>query len=537
MTGCGEYPLDSRSVGAILRDKAERHGDRIYYYHGDATCTYRRLDEDSNSFAAGLAGLGVGKGVKVCNMMHSSPDYLSMWLGMSKLGAVDVPINTAYKGYLLEYLLNYSDAEILIIEDEFLDRLKFVEGNLTRLKRIIVHAKTARTAIENPTRLESLSFSDIARSGGRLPEVRVEASDLCAIVFTSGTTGPSKGVMIPTNVMYRAGTRHVEIMRYAEDDVLFNFLPFFHMAGKFQALAAMLVGGKMVLQEKFSVSTFWDNVRRYGITGFVSVGGILHMLNCQPPRKDDADNPLRKIYAVPIPKEFKSDFERRFGVRMQEAYGATENGLVLSTLWDEEAPPGSCGKPCSLYEVEVVDGQDVVCAPGVPGEIVVRPREPYAMMAGYYKMPEETLNAVRNLWFHTGDRGVKDENGWFFFLDRMKDAIRRRGENVSSYEVERVINTHPGVAESAVVPVASELGEDEVKAVVVLKEGPEALDPLELIRFCEERMAYFAVPRYIEYVEELPRTPTQKVEKYKLREAGVTASTWDRQKIGSSVRK
>jgi crotonobetaine/carnitine-CoA ligase len=255
------------------------------------------------------------------------------------------------------------------------------------------------------------------------------------------------------------------------------------------------------------------------------------MLNSQPPSPDDAGNPLRKIYAVPMPKEFRADFERRFGVTMQEAYGATEDGLVLSTSWDEAFPAGSCGKPCDLYDVDIVDENDMPCPPGVSGEIVVRPREPYAMMSGYFKMPEATLSAFRNLWFHTGDRGVKDDKGWFFFQDRMKDAIRRRGENISSYEVERVINAHPKVAESAVIPVPSELGEDEVKAVVILKEG-ETLDPAELVSFCEKGMARFAVPRFVEYLSELPRTPTQKIEKYKLRKAGITTSTWDRDKAG-----
>ena len=531
-----EYSLDSRSIGAILRDKAEKHGDKVFFYYEDQTCTYKQLNEKADSFATGISDLGISKGDKVCNMMHSTPDYLYMWFSLSKIGAVEVPINTAYKGDLLEYLLNYSDAEILIIEDDFLDRLKFIEDKLTSLKRIIVHCRNPKTKIDNPTRFDALSFQEIFRDVKEPSDVPINFSDICSIVFTSGTTGPSKGVLIPVNFMYRFGTRHVDIMRYTEDDVLYNFLPFFHIAAKFQALAAMLVGGKMLLQEKLSVGQFWEKVKQYGITGFISVGGILNMLSSQAPLEDDSDNPLEKVYAVPIPKGLGQDFERRFGVKMMEAYGATEDGLVLSTLWDEAFPAGSCGKPCSLYDVDVVDENDNPCPPNVPGEIVVRPNEPYAMLTGYDKMPEATLNAFRNLWFHTGDRGYKDENGWFFFLDRMKDAIRRRGENISSYEVERVIDAYPGVAESAVIPVPSELGEDEVKAVVILKED-QAIEPLELIKFCEDRMAYFAIPRYIEFVDELPRTPTQKVEKYKLKEQGITESTWDREKIGYKLRR
>jgi crotonobetaine/carnitine-CoA ligase len=529
MEGFADYPPRMRSIGAILADKARRHGDRTYFYHDGSACTYGQLEERANRLAAGLFSLGVVKGTVVCSLLNSSPDYLALWFGLSKAGAVEVPINTAYKGYLLEYILSFTEAETLILEEEYLERVAAIQEKLPRLKRLIVRGAGGGSA--NPTRFEALPFERLREAGDRPPEVTMEFSDPCAIVFTSGTTGPSKGAVIPVNFNYRFATRHAEIMRYTADDVLYNFLPFFHVAGKFQALAAMLVGGKMVLQEKFSVSRFWEEVRRYGVTGFLSVGGILHMLNSQPPRPDDSDNPIRKIYAVPIPKEFRAEFERRFGVTMQEAYGATEDGLVLSTVWEEPAPPGSCGRPCDLYEVDVLDENDMPCPAGVPGEIVVRSREPYAMMSGYFKMPEATLAAFRNLWFHTGDRGVKDEKGWFFFLDRMKDAIRRRGENISSYEVERVINAHPKVAESAVIPVPSEVGEDEVKAVVILKEG-ETLDPAELVAFCEANMARFAVPRYVEYIPELPRTPTQKVEKYKLRNAGVTPSTWDREKAG-----
>lgn len=530
-----EYPLEKRSIGAILRDKADRYEDRAFFFYQDDVCTYRQLCDRASQFAAGLADLGIQKEM-VCNMMHSTPDYLYMWFGLSMIGGVEVPINTAYKGYLLEYLINYSGAEIIIIEDEFLDRIKLIEDKLTNLKKMIVHSRNTKSNVENPTCFEVLSFEKIFKDANHVPDVDVNYSDLCSIVFTSGTTGPSKGAMLPVNFIYRLSTRHIEIMRYEEKDVLYNFLPFYHVAAKFQTLAAMLVGGKIVLQEKFSVSAFWGNVKKYGITGFIAVGGIPQMLYSRPRQKDDAENPLKKVYSVPRPKELQDDFEKRFGVRMMEAYGATEDGLVLSTPWDEDVPKGSCGKASSLYQVDIVDENDMPRPPGVPGEIVVRSNEPYAIMIGYHKMPDETLEVFRNLWFHTGDRGVRDENGWFYFLDRMNDSIRRRGENISSYEVERVIDGHPKVSESAVVAVPSEFVEDEVKAFVVLKEG-ENLDPLDLIKYCEDRMQYFAVPRYVDYVKELPRTPTTKVEKYKLRERGNTPDTWDMEKSGYELKR
>ncbi len=228
---------------------------------------------------------------------------------------------------------------------------------------------------------------------------------------------------------------------------------------------------------------------------------------------------------------------KRFNIgKLQEAYGQTESGLIVSTPWDEKWREGSSGKPSDPFEVMIADEQGRELPRGEQGEVLVRSKEPYTMMLGYYKMPEETIRAFRNFWLHTGDRGYMDEEGWFYFVDRMKDTIRRRGENISSFEVERVVNKHPKVAESAVFAVRSEVGEDEVMASVVLTEG-EKMEPEELIAFCEERMAYFAVPRYVEFREKLPKTPTQKIEKYKLKNDGVTRNTWDREKSGYKLKR
>jgi crotonobetaine/carnitine-CoA ligase len=233
---------------------------------------------------------------------------------------------------------------------------------------------------------------------------------------------------------------------------------------------------------------------------------------------------------APLIPEFE-EFEKRFDLKLVTMFGTTETGIVIVSPFGEKIKKGSCGKALKAYEVRIFDDYDVECGPGVTGEIVVRGREPYSQMDCYYKMPEATVKAFKNLWYHTGDFGYKDEDGHFFFVDRKKDALRRRGENISSFEVEGVINSHPKVLESAVFAVPSELGEDDVKAAVVLKKG-EKMEPEELISFCNERMAYFAIPRYLEFRDSLPKTPTARVEKYKLREEGVTKDTWDREKAG-----
>jgi crotonobetaine/carnitine-CoA ligase len=265
------------------------------------------------------------------------------------------------------------------------------------------------------------------------------------------------------------------------------------------------------------------------------MGALLMMLMKQPERSDDATNPVRRAYGAPAPIEIYSDFEKRFALQLVEVYGSTELGTAtMNTV--ESFRVGSCGYAVPYFDVEIHDEQDNLCEPGTEGEIVVRPKEPSVMFDGYYKMPEATVAAFQNLWFHTGDRGKMDSDGYFYFIDRMKDAIRRRGENISSWEVEKVLNTHPHVLESAVVGVPSALTEEEVMAILILKPG-QAADPKNILEFCEGKMAHFAIPRYFQFVTELPRTPSQRVEKYKLRQDASKNISWDRESIGYEVKR
>ena len=297
---------------------------------------------------------------------------------------------------------------------------------------------------------------------------------------------------------------------------------------------AVVADCQIVLSDRFSASTFWDEIRQYGATQFNYLGAVMTILSKQPPRENDADNPVRICIGAACPPDVMKEMEERFGLICLEGYGLTEAGIFTHWTVDDRRP-GSCGKIVEeFYEAKLVDDEDNEVTVGQTGEIIVRPKAPFIMMSEYYKMPEKTLESYRNLWFHTGDWARKDEEGYFYFVDRKKDALRRRGENISSFEVEKVINSNPKVLESAVFAVPSELGEDEVKANVVLKPG-ETLPPEELIKYCSDRMAYFAVPRYLEFVADLPKTPTARVEKYRLREAGITENTWDREKAGIKV--
>jgi crotonobetaine/carnitine-CoA ligase len=323
----------------------------------------------------------------------------------------------------------------------------------------------------------------------------------------------------------------VGLMDYGPDDVVFNAFPLFHVNARYSGvLPVMYAGGQSVLRSRFSVSGFWDTCREYGVTAFNYMGAVLMMLYKQPEKPDDADNPVRRAYGAPAPVTIYQDFERRFGVQLVEVYGSTEGGTITMNTVDSFRI-GSCGKPVPYYDVRIHDPDDRPLPAGEVGEIVVRPREPNALFEGYHDMPAETLTAFRNLWFHTGDRGRTDEDGYFYYVDRMKDSIRRRGENISSWEVEKVVTAHESVAEAAAIGVPSEHTEEEVLIVVVAKPGYD-IDPVSILDLCQQRLPYYAVPRYVHVTNELPKTPSQRVEKYRLRAAGLPPGTWDREDVG-----
>ena len=322
---------------------------------------------------------------------------------------------------------------------------------------------------------------------------------------------------------------------YGPEDCLYNALPLFHgNAQLLSTLPALLSGARMVLAEQFSATQFWDDVRRYGCTEFNYIGSILAILLKAEPRPDDADNPLRVMFGAGATPGVHEAFEKRFGVKLVEGYGMSEIGLPLLSDPDD-ARPGSCGKPHPDYEVMLVDDDGRELGANAPGELLVRPKAQWSMMLSYYKMPEKTVEAWQGLWFHTGDYLRRDDDGFYYFIDRKKDAIRRRGENISSYEVERLVMKHPAVLEAAAIPVRSELGEDEVM-VCVVPHPDQGISAPELADYCGRHMAKFMVPRYIRFVPALPKTPTQKVQKYQLREEGVTSDTWDGEALRENTR-
>ncbi len=524
---------EERTVGRLVQEKAKVHKDRTFMIFKDEQITYDELDRFSNRCANAFLELGIVKGDKVSIMLPNCPDFIYIWIGLAKIGAVEVPVKTNYTGEFLRHIIDQSDSRILLIDSQYLDRLKIIEDDLKKLEKVIVLGAPDKQE-SNGTRIPAISYDEFFDNSEDAVDVKVHPWDPISIIYTSGTTGLSKGALGPHNFWIVVAEKMLEYRDGGKDDIFYTFLPLYHFnAQVLTTLTALVAEAQMVLSDHFSASRFWDEIRHYGATQFNYLGAVIPILAKQPKKDNDSDNPARIALGAGCPADVMEEVEARFGIKCLEGFGMTEIGIPIHVRVDDRRT-GSCGKPMDVYEFKLVDDGDNEVPTGEIGEIVFRPKEPYIMMLEYYNMPEKTLEVYRNLWFHTGDLAKKDEDGYYYFVDRKKDSLRRRGENISSFEVERAINTHPKILESAAVAVKSELAEDEVKICVVLQPG-ENLGFEELIRYANDRMPYFAVPRYVEFMDKLPKTPTERIQKYLLKQAGITENTWDREKAGIKI--
>jgi len=528
-----EYAQHDRVLSKIIEDKARQHPDHVVFQFRDDPITLGEFNEQINKTANGLLSLGVKHGDKVAIMLPNNPEFLYTWFALNKIGAVEVPINVALKGQGLAYQMVQSDCVGLVADTEYLDRLEGVAGDLDNIRHI---AFTGDGELPGWSGFETMTFADLMDHPSDTPKANVHYSDLASILYTSGTTGVSKGVMFSHHYWYDIWAESVKYSRYTEDDILYTGLPFFH--GNAQGITigpVILADAKAVIVERFSASRLWDDCRRWECTEANYIGGIIPILLKQEEREDDADNPVRLMVGAAAPQDEWHAFQKRFNTKILEVYGMTECYCCLVSPYDGPRA-GACGKPITGWDVRIVDDDDNECKPGSLGEFIARSNKMFVGTTGYYNKPEATLELFKNGWIHTGDLGRMDEDGYFYFVDRKKQAIRRRGENISSFEVESVISAHDAVLESCVVGVPSDVGEEEVKAVVVLKEGQQVSEE-ELIRWCEPRLAYFAIPRYIAIRETLPKTPSERVEKFKLKEEGITADCWDREEAGIELQR
>ena len=532
-----EYSQHDRVLTDIIEDKARQYPDHVVFQFRDDPITLGELNESINKAANGFLALGVKHGDKVALMLPNCAEFLYAWFGLNKIGAVEVPINVALKGAGLAYQIDQSDSVVLVADTEYVDRLEGVVEELKTVNHVVFleHAEGDQPPPDWKG-FERLTFPELMGHSSDSPDIKVHYSDLATILYTSGTTGVSKGVMFSNHYWYDIWSESVQYSRYTEDDVLYTGLPFFH--GNAQGITigpAILADAKAVIVERFSASRLWDDCRRWNCTEANYIGGIIPILLKQNPQEDDGDNPVRLMVGAAAPADEWHAFQERFNTKLLEVYGMTECYCCLVSPYDEPRA-GSCGKAITGWDVQIVDDDNNECEPGSLGEFIARSNKRFVGTTGYYNKPEATLDLFDNGWIHTGDLGRMDEDRYFYFVDRKKQAIRRRGENISSFEVESVVSSHPAVLESCVVGVPSDLGEEEVKAVVVLKDDLVATEE-ELIRWCEPRMAYFAIPRYIAIRSELPKTPSERVEKFKLKQEGITADCWDREEAGIELQR
>lgn len=545
-----EFNTKNATLGWHLAEKAGRIGGKVFLNNltDGRQFTYAQIDRLTLSIGNGIVHAGVPYGGHVAVLMENCPEQLfSMW-GATRAGFVTVPINTGAKGSLLTYFLNHADCVAIIVERALLRRVMEVAQALPKLKHVFVadvqRGETPGAAPappecvwSKPDHLALGSYDDLAAAPSTPLAREPHFTDTAMLMFTSGTTGPSKAnIFCQAQLIYYGtdvGTHH----EYIAEDIAYVYLPMFHgNAFLGSTMGMFMADGAIALATRFSITNFWQDVRNSGATIFNCLSSIVNFLWNAPVSENDRNHKVWRVHLAPVPG-FAHDFENRFGVRILSAYALTDFGMA--TYYNTQLRHdklGSVGLPRLNVELRVVDENDQEVRPGTPGEIILRHKLPWCSTLGYYNAPEATLASRRNMWFHSGDRGMIDEDGYVWFTDRLKDAIRRRGENISAYEVEEAIRSHPDVEDVAVYPVKAESSEDEVCCSVILKPGA-MLDQEGLIHHCNRNLAYFMVPRYVDFVAEFPRTINSKVEKHKLRTRaeGDLGAIWDRDRAGIVV--
>ena len=499
---------------SLCRRRAEEHHDRVVLDFDGRLFTWAELTAAAEACAGGLAAAGVGPGDVVCHMSPNHEEVPVTMLALLRLGAVECPVNAGLKGPQLAHVLGHSGARVLIVDGSLADRAAEQLPAVSGLETVV-----RRGPGPSPSGVAVLDYDELRRRGGPVPPFAPpRPGDPMNIVYTSGTTGPAKGAVLPQAFPVEQARIKIEQWGLTADDVMFSALPLYHVNARFSTLGtALVVDGRAALLSRFSARAFWGEAKRSGATEVGVVGAMSSMLLNQPPVPGDRHHRVRMMHgAAGIPMDRRAEFEDRFGLRLVTGFAMTETGHFSTTGPSDPMRYRASGRPVSQFEVAVVDADGHEVPAGAVGELVVRPRVPGVMMTGYHRQPEATLAAFRNLWFHTGDLAAIADDGYIRWVDRLKDAIRRRGEMISSTEVERAVSGFAGVAECAAVGVASELGEEDVKIAVVPEPGC-VIDPAELARFCRETLPDFSVPRYLEILDELPRGPTHKVLKHLLR--------------------
>jgi carnitine-CoA ligase len=517
------FPPSERTLSALLQRQARRYGGQPLAVTVNGSISFEEAPRLAARFAGTLAAAGIRSGDRVALMCSNRAEFIECYCGCAWLGAVVVPINIAARGPQLQHILTNSGARLLILETELLVALGHVDIRPLALEHIWLIGD------QPPPSFDRVNVSAVPPRTQAVEPSGTDPAQLLAIIYTSGTTGPSKGVCCPQAQYFWWALNGVRNLEIREGDVLCTSLPLFHSNALGTFYTAVLSGSTIVVEPRFSASRFWQSLVEHGATATYMLGAMLPILLSREPTVEERSHCVRCGLGPGVPANLHIAFEQRSGIRLIDGYGSTETNFVIGSTTAEQRP-GSMGKICPGYHARVIDrnGDDV--PPGDPGELILRSDDPLSFATGYFAMPQETSAAFWDGWFHTGDRVVREADGSFRFLDRLKDAIRRRGENISSYEVEQVLLSNPAVAAAAVFAVPSELAEEEVMAAIVRRPG-SALTEGALHEFCKPRLARFALPRFIEFVDALPMTENGKVQKFRLRDRGIGPKTWDHDEV------
>jgi crotonobetaine/carnitine-CoA ligase len=516
-------PARWHDMPALLRDKAIQHKDKIFTIIDGNPVSYRNFDESSDKVAANFHVLGVRKGDYVASLMFNCATQAFGWFGANKLGAVWVPLNASLTGTDLAQTLLDTGAKILVVDDENSEKIALLPAELRASLTIFV---------DGPSRASSgmRSFEELLKEAPKAPDVHLEPGTPAIVLYSGGTTGLPKGIVLPHFAFICAGYRYGEVLQATAEDCHYTTLPMFHGSGtQLGIIGPLLNDMRSVIDRRFSVSDYWDRVRTAGATIIDPIGTMMTVLTQAPETSDDRRHNVRLSTGVngQVPEWMPRKFSDRFGIAIVDIYGSTESGgaaLVSNQLGAQVE--GAVGRAHGWSEIAILDMNDCPVAPGVVGEIGMRPTIPFSFMLGYHRNPEKTVSVWRNMWLHTGDLGWLDESGNLFFAGRQAHWLRRRGENISAYELEGIISQHDSVTECVVVGVPAELGDEDVK-LFVIRDDP-ALDERSLIEWCIERMAAFKVPRFVEFVDEFPRSVTKReVERAKLKSRS-NLGVWDR---------
>jgi carnitine-CoA ligase len=516
-------PAD-RTLPAMLTRQAERFAQKPLVSAGGTMWSYADTRAAAARFAGTLRSAGIQPGDRVAVISSNRIEFLEVVLGCAWLGAIAVPINVASRGPQLQHILSNCKARLLVTEAAYGENLALLEPRDLAIEAIWLIGAAA------DIRLGDVAAVSLPQGSEPIAAAPVRPGDPALILYTSGTTGPSKGVCCPQAQYFWWAVNTASLLQLRADDVLCTSLPLFHTNALNTFYQALLTGSSVHYEKRFSASGFFASLAHHRATITYLLGAMVPILLSRSVSPEETTHSVRIALAPGVPAQFHQEFTRRTGIRLLDGWGSTETNFVLGTTIERQKP-GLMGPVFEGFQARVVDDQDNEVADDTAGELIVRADDAFAFATGYFGTPEKTVEAWRNLWFHTGDRVVRQPDGYFRFVDRLKDAIRRRGENISSFEVEQVLLSHAAVANAAAFPVRSPLAEDEVMAAVVRHPGRQ-LTEAELIAFCEPRLPYFAVPRYLEFMSELPTTESGKVQKYKLRERGVSERTWDRDACG-----